>query len=526
MSAAPSGPSGTGADRWNRYRALSLHERALGLSLDLSAMPFSRADLDAMDGALTAAVEAMAKLEAGAIANVDENRMVGHYWLRAASLAPEASLRDAIDEAREATLKLAADVREGRLTPEKADRFTAAVVVGIGGSSLGPMLVCDALGTEDGVEVSFLDNTDPDGADRMIARLDLATTLVVVISKSGGTKETRNGMLEMKSAYEAAGLAFGRHAVAVTSSGSKLDAVADAEGFLARLPMWDWVGGRTSVTSAVGLLPAALAGVDVPALLAGAAEMDALTRRAWSDNPAAWLAAAWRLAGDRAMVMLPYKDRLQLISRYLQQLVMESIGKKLDLDGQVVHTGITVYGNKGSTDQHAYVQQLLDGPDDFFATFIEVRRDRAGSSIEVEPGVTSGDYLFGFLRGTREALLDRGRGSVTLSIPAVDARRVGAIIALYERAVGLYATLVNINAYHQPAVESGKKAAARVLALQGAVVSAMGREPKSAEDLAEAAGSDDVETVAAILRHLAENGRAEVTGGPAPWDQRFRAPEA
>ena len=521
MSAATDGQSDTGADRWDRFRALSLHDEASGISLDLSAMRFARADLDEMEDALVAAIEAMAALEGGAIANVDENRMVGHYWLRAPSLAPEEELRGAIDAAREATLKLATDLQHGRLKPEKAKRFEAAVVVGIGGSSLGPMLVCDALGTAEGMAVHFLDNTDPDGADRLAAGLELSKTLAVVISKSGGTKETRNGMLEMKAAYEAAGLTFGRHAVAVTSTGSKLDQVADTEGFIARLPMWDWVGGRTSVTSAVGLLPAALAGVDVVALLAGAAEMDALTRQAWSDNPAAWLAAAWKLAGGRAMVMLPYKDRLQLISRYLQQLVMESLGKKLDLDDNVVHTGITVYGNKGSTDQHAYVQQLLDGPDDFFATFVEVRKDRTGASIEVEPGVTSGDYLFGFLCGTREALRARGRGSITLSIPCVDARRVGAIIALYERAVGLYATLVNVNAYHQPAVESGKKAAARVLALQGAVVSVLGAEPRSAEALAEAAGSDDVETVAAILRHLAHNGRATASGGAAPWDQRF-----
>jgi hypothetical protein len=132
------------------------------------------------------------------------------------------------------------------------------------------------------------------------------------------------------------------------------------------------------------------------------------------------------------MVILPYKDRLALMSKYLQQLVMESLGKQHDLHGAVVNQGIAVYGNKGSTDQHAYVQQLRDGVNNFFATFIEVREASAAPPLEVEPGVTPGDYLQGFLRGTRSALHDNGRESVTLSIPRVDAFHLGALIALYE----------------------------------------------------------------------------------------------
>ena len=204
--------------------------------------------------------------------------------------------------------------------------------------------------------------------------------------------------------------------------------------------------------------------------------MDAEGRNAFRKNPAALLAAAWHLAGDgkgaRNMVLLPYKDRLALTSRYLQQLVMESLGKRDNLAGERVHQGLTVYGNKGSTDQHAYVQQLLDGPDDFFVTFLEVLTDREGPSLEVEPGVTSGDYLVGFLHGTRRALAERGRGSLTITFDAMDARRMGALIALYERAVGIYANLVGINAYHQPGVESGKRAAADVLALQAKLLGA------------------------------------------------------
>jgi glucose-6-phosphate isomerase len=143
---------------------------------------------------------------------------------------------------------------------------------------------------------------------------------------------------------------------------------------------------------------------------------------------------------------------------------MESLGKEKNLDGEIVHQGIAVYGNKGSTDQHSYVQQLRDGVLNFFVTFIEVRKDRRGERLEVEDGVTSGDYLQGFLRGTRSALYESGRESITISIPEVNAFNLGALIALYERAVGFYGSLVNINAYDQPGVEAGKKGGDKAVA--------------------------------------------------------------
>jgi glucose-6-phosphate isomerase len=207
---------------------------------------------------------------------------------------------------------------------------------------------------------------------------------------------------------------------------------------------------------------------------------------------------------------------------------MESLGKERDLAGAVVHQGIAVYGNKGSTDQHAYVQQLRDGVPNFFATFIEVARDRAGDSLEVEPGVTSGDYLSGLMQGTRRALYENGRGSVTITVPDVSPKSVGMLIALYERAVGFYATLVNVNAYHQPGVEAGKKAAASVLDLQRKLVAALkasGTAGATCEQLAAAGGSDaDAETTFKILEHLAANpGRGvSKTAGASPFDAVYR----
>jgi glucose-6-phosphate isomerase len=295
--------------------------------------------------------------------------------------------------------------------------------------------------------------------------------------------------------------------------------------------MWDWVGGRTSELSAVGLLPAALQGIEVASMLAGAKACDEATRiYDLNRNPAARLALAWYFIGngkgDKNMIILPYRDRLELFSKYLQQLIMESIGKALDVQGNSVQQGISVFGNKGSTDQHAYVQQLRDGRNDFFVTFIEILRDRAKASDLVESNVTSGDFLSGFYLGTRSALYDSNRKSVTLTLSDVTPFTVGLLIALFERAVGFYASLININAYHQPGVEAGKKAAGVVLELQGKVLAALHVSksgPLTVEEIASAAGSADFETVFKICEHLAANPDRGVVRrlGPTPFDAKY-----
>ncbi len=328
-------------------------------------------------------------------------------------------------------------------------------------------------------------------------------------------------MIEVQKAFAAQKLDFAKQAIAITGVDSKLDKLAKSEGWITTFPMSDWVGGRTSELSAVGLLPAALQGIDIRAMLDGAKVMDEATRIPdIKHNPAALLAMSWYYAcngrGEKDMVVLPYKDSLLLFSRYLQQLVMESIGKQEDLDGNTVHQGIAVYGNKGSTDQHAYVQQLRDGVANFFLTFIEVLEDRQGISPEVETGVTCGDYLSGLLQGTRQALYENHRDSITVTIPQVNPRTVGALIALYERAVGFYGSLVNVNAYHQPGVEAGKKAAAAVLDLQQRVLQVIkdAQTPLSVAEIAEKAGSpEQVETIYKTLRHLAANGRGVALEG-------------
>lgn len=518
-------------DKWTRFQRYYCKVPSLGLSLDLSRMGLDDNFFGMIAPEMEKAFKAMDGLERGAIANPDEQRMVGHYWLRDPNLAPYSELTDEIQRVYSDIKTFAAGVHEGSIKPPSAPRFTRVISIGIGGSALGPMFVSDALGSARSQfpRVTYVDNTDPDGIARVLEAHDehLHETLCIVMSKSGGTPETRNGMLVVGEAFRAQGLSFPAHAVAITMPGSKLDQLATQDGWLARFPMFDWIGGRTSELSAVGLLPAALEGIDIDSMLEGAALCDEATRQHdVASNPAALLAIAWHHAtsgrGLKDMVVLPYKDRLLLFSRYLQQLVMESLGKRLDLSGKRVDQGISVYGNKGSTDQHAYVQQLRDGINNFFVVFVRVL-ESGGSPFEVEPGVNSGDYLHGLLLGTRTALWDNDRESLTITITRVEPRTIGALIALFERAVGLYASLIGINAYHQPGVEAGKRAAADVLALQLQVVTALKESPQTAAEIARRIDASDVEAVFLILEHLAANGRARIAKDSTPGKTTFSA---
>lgn len=517
---------------WHRYVDWLYQHKELGLYLDVSRIGFTDEFFERMEPRLQKAFRAMQDLEKGAIANPDEGRMVGHYWLRNPNLAPNSFLRLQIEKTLDAICKFADEIISAKIKPPSspAGRFTQVLSVGIGGSALGPQFVAEALAPDNPpLKIRFIDNTDPAGIDHQIAQLgpELASTLVIVISKSGGTPETRNGLLEVQKAFREAGLVFSKQGVAITQENSLLDNTARIEGWLARFPMFDWVGGRTSEMSAVGLLPAALQAIDIKEMLVGASLMDEATRTTVvKNNPAALLALCWYWASDgvgsKDMVVLPYKDSLLLFSRYLQQLVMESLGKEFDLDGNRVNQGLTVYGNKGSTDQHAYIQQLREGVHNFFVTFIEVLRDRPpGHDWELEPGVTCGDYLFGMLQGTRSALYANNRESISVTVQEVNPRSVGALIALYERAVGIYASLVNINAYHQPGVEAGKKAAAEVLALQKRVLTVLNEasckepvEPLTIDEIADRCHEpEQIEMIYKIIAHMAANDRALIAEG-------------
>ncbi|PWU05548.1 MAG: glucose-6-phosphate isomerase [Verrucomicrobia bacterium] len=502
---------------WNRFKNYYLSINKLNFSLDISRMNFNKSFFDYMEEDMQRAFSDMDQFEKGSIANPDENRMVGHYWLRNSSIAPNEEIKKAIDSNLKHIHDFAQKIHSGEIKSSSGP-FKNMIIIGIGGSALGPQFVSQALFNPKRNRLTpyFFDNTDPDGFDLILNHLknELDQTLVIIISKSGSTPETRNGMIEAEAVYGKAGLNFAKHAVAITGTNSQLDQNCKKQGWLDSFPLWDWVGGRTSELASVGLLPAALEGIDIDQMLKGARDMDEVTRsHNTKENPAALIALMWYHAtngkGAKDMVILPYKERLSLFSKYLQQLIMESLGKEKDLQGKIVHQGISVYGNKGSTDQHAYVQQLRDGINNFFVTFIEVLKDRETKSLDVDPGITSGDYLHAFLLGTREALSENNRESITITINEVTGYTVGALIALYERAVGFYASLININAYNQPGVEAGKKAAAATLSLQEKIVKFLEQNSDQSFDAFQIAEKineiQKSEIVFKILDHLAAN---------------------
>ncbi|KAF8020528.1 hypothetical protein BT93_G1066 [Corymbia citriodora subsp. variegata] len=201
---------------WSRYVDWLYQHKELGLFIDVSRMGFTDEFVAEMEPRFQAAFKAMEELENGAIANPDEGRMVGHYWLRKAELAPTRFLKAQIESTLDAVCNFAADVVSGKIKPpptSPVDRFTQILSVGIGGSALGPQFVAEALAPDNPpLKIRFIDNTDRAGIDHQIAQLgpELASTLVIVISKSGGTPETRNGLLEVQKAFREAGLEFAK----------------------------------------------------------------------------------------------------------------------------------------------------------------------------------------------------------------------------------------------------------------------------------------------------------------------------
>jgi glucose-6-phosphate isomerase len=530
------------SDLWGHFKAHFYTYNELGLSLDISRMRFNQDFFATMSPKIEAALNNMQELEQGGMANPDENRMVGHYWLRAPKLSPNKNIEKNIIDTLQKVKVFADDIHSGKIRNKENQLFLNVLLIGIGGSVLGPQLVTDALSTgNDKMKLVFIDNTDPDGIYRTLysIRNELSQTIVLVISKSGATQETHNAMCEVRNMFKKQGLAFESNAVAVTHEQSVLHKQARDEGWLGNFPLWDWVGGRTSIFSAVGLLPASLQGVDIDSFLGGARLMDEQTRNKHiHENPAMMLALMWFATGngygEKDMVVIAYKDRLVLFSKYLQQLIMESLGKAEDLNGKIVNQGIVVYGNKGSTDQHAYVQQLRDGPNNFFVTFIEVLKDVTDFSeqaeekpIEIEQAVTSGDYLNGFLQGTRTALYNNNRDSITITLESLTSKSLGSLIALYERATGFYASFINVNAYNQPGVEAGKKAAMKVIKLQNKVLAYLKSSNKNApllvEEIANAIKEPhEKETVYKILEHLVHNNRGiKKSGETSPSLSRY-----
>ncbi|MCH2175552.1 MAG: glucose-6-phosphate isomerase [Lentisphaeria bacterium] len=488
-----------------------------GFEISFRQAGLEKYNLDELSDKLVSAHQEMIKIEEGAIKNPDEGRQVTHFTDRKEYVDSE--LFNDVEA-------FFASVHKGETLAPNGKPFDAIVINGIGGSALGPQLLQFSVNgpywnekssqaREGKLKIYFTDNTDSAGLTDALSVLDLSTTLFASLSKSGGTRETKNNMTAAETAYVNAGLNFANFAIAVTMEGSKLDGFAKEKGFLKVWPMADSIGGRTSETAIVGHVPAAAAGINFRSFLLGACQMDEWTRAPeLSLNPSYQLAASWYLLGngkgDRNMVIVPYADRLVLLSRYFQQLVMESLGKELDLDGNKVYQGISVFGNKGGTDAHAFIQQLNDGRNDFFVTFIEVLKD--AQNYDMGDGLTMGDYLHNFQQGLSNALASKQRPVISITMEELSCQALGLIIALYERAVAFYAELIHINAFDQPGVESYKKMSEAVneltLKVQDFVANNSGVSGNGAELATKLGQAEQGPEVAGILSKIAVNGHS------------------
>ena len=364
-----------------------------------------------------------------------------------------------------------------------ADALSDVVVLGIGGSALGPIALRTALrppqwnllgdGARHGnPRLHVLDNVDPANITALLARLDLRRSLFIVTSKSGGTAETMAQYLVVRGHLAAAlGDAAARDRLVFVTDPEKgaLRTIARAEGIVA-LEIPSNVGGRFSVLTPVGLLPAALMGIDTGELLAGAGEMR--TRCASgqiANNIAGTFAALQHLAdtkhGRHVQVLMPYSDALRDMASWFVQLWAESLGKHRTTGDAGV--GPTPLAALGATDQHSQVQLFMEGPPDKTVTFIGVEHGAADVEIpalhaDVPELAYLGGHRLGELldierRATAGALARRGRPNMTLLMESVDAFRVGELLMLLEMATAYAGELYGVNAFDQPGVELGKQ---------------------------------------------------------------------
>ena len=362
------------------------------------------------------------------------------------------------------------------------------VLLGIGGSSLGPRALLVALGgppdlgpLPSGRRIHLPDNSDPWLLSRLLAKLPPARTLAIAVSKSGGTVETAAQLLIVRAwLAEALGAekAKGHFAVITDPNKGPLRELAERDGLRA-FPIPANVGGRFSVLSAVGLVPAVLAGFDGQALLDGAEQMATAARRTdLRENPAGMLAVLHaghhRLRGHGIHVLMPYADALRPFASWYVQLWAESLGKRFDRQSRLVETGPTPLPAIGATDQHAQAQLFMEGPRDKLLTFVQVAEGDADVAIPSVPGAF--DYLGGKKlselldaerRGTALALAADGRPSLTLRIERVDERSMGALFFLYEAATAFAGELYGVDAFDQPGVEAGKRLAFGLLGREG-----------------------------------------------------------
>ncbi len=483
----------------SRLQALTLD--AAGLEIDLSKQPWSLGDVAMMLDLARASGVAAARdrLFAGEIVNVSEDRPALHMALRAPDgaewRAAGQPVSREVEATRDAVRAFAEAVRSGAKVGCTGRPFRAIVHIGIGGSDLGPRLVWEALKPLDPqIELRFVANVDPAELAQALVGLEAAETLIVTVSKTFTTQETLTNAQAARSWLRTSlGEASDSHLVAVSAAPQKAQAFGvpadQVFGF------WDWVGGRYSLWSSVGLSCAVALGYDAfAAMLAGAAEMDEHFRTAPLDASAPVLLALAHVFNRNGLnrpirAVVPYAQRLRLFAPFLQQLEMESNGKRVTAEGRPAPhaTAASVFGDAGTNGQHAFFQLLHQGADVVPVDIIAVRQgaegDPAAQTKLLANAVAQADAVMVgrseadvraelTVAGRASAEIERlapqrtfpgDRPSTFLLLDRLDPARLGALIALYEHKTFVEGALWGINSFDQWGVELGKSLATRVL---------------------------------------------------------------
>ncbi len=372
-------------------------------------------------------------------------------------------------------------------------KFKNFVVLGIGGSALGPNMAFNALCHLHHNELSFRqrkapkfyveDNIDPVRMAALLDVIDVKETCFNVISKSGATSETMAQYLIISDALKKAGVNLAENVIFTTdaSRGNLIKIDSEMDGAFKKYVLPDGVGGRFSELCPVGLLPAAVLGIDIKGMLAGAAYMDSLCNKGnINTNPA--LASALilylsMLNGKNIQVLMPYSDNLKLVADWYCQLWAESLGKAQDLEGNTVNVGQTACKSLGATDQHSQVQLYIEGPYDKVITFLSVGKYALEMEIpygcENIPDVsflgghTMEELIQAENRATAYALTKNGRCNYTIKMPEVNAFTLGQLLYMLELQTAYAGAMLNVNTFNQPGVEDGKKATFALLGKKG-----------------------------------------------------------
>ena len=478
-----------GADRVKKYTV----PMGAGLAFNYAAKQVDDDVLAALEK-LAEETQLTEKFEAlynGEVINTGEKRLVLHHMTR--GQLGDAVVVDGVDkrafytEQQKKIAELADKVHKGELTNAAGEKFTTVVQIGIGGSDLGPRAMYLALenwakaNNTFKMEAKFISNVDPDDASAVLAGIDVAHSLFILVSKSGTTLETLTNEAFVKDALKNAGLDASKHMIAVTSETSPL---AKSDDYLAAFFMDDYIGGRFSSTSAVGGAVLSLAfGPEVFArFLDGAADEDKLAKnKGLRENPAmldAMIGVYERnVLGYGTTAVLPYSQGLSRFPAHLQQLDMESNGKSVNRFGEPVDyvTGPVIFGEPGTNGQHSFYQLLHQGTNIIPLQFVGFKNNQMGTDVVIEDSTSQQKlcanvvaqivaFACGKADENRNKNFEGGRPSSIIIGDQLNPESLGALLAHFENKVMFQDFVWNINSFDQEGVQLGKVLAKRVLA--------------------------------------------------------------